>query len=674
MTQPSQQHNFYGITDEPANADALAFGAQVDGLTEFILQCPTPMTIAIQGGWGSGKSTILKLIDRQLNMGAHDTRDSGQRAITRTIETWPLAHTNSEEDIPAAFVAEVFDKVTSDDEKKRENRRRIFNTISPTIRRAFTNFAGAALGPAGSAASNAINDAFDGMAADGDARAGAQKIQNDFDREVKSLLEVTQPKRGGVVSGDRRLVIFVDDLDRLPPARAVQIMETLKLFINSYDCIFVLAIDFDVVVDGTKAIYGDSMSQHKAKMFFHKIIQVPFNVPSPGKQVEEYLRTIRKDWPEGKSLTPWASVSMGALDSNPRAIKRVFNAISLLKLIDGKQRGTSDQPVDDRSQTSVRDEFFDFCLFTILCIQNADDALATRLIEDIIEHKSYRDYVGTESDEQEAGRAPADSEDEEKPTQAAGNIWNEPIGHTRFTPGELLGAHQRSQDIFNAINDSRDSRDDSSEKALKDAAHLCSLTSLKQTPSSKEKAPRPLAGSANAREHFIKYFESEDFNWQAAIFDEIAAAFDQSGLEKDIVIRASSNERLLFSLSPAITLPKGPRSRSRKLADLRFQRSGGFTPYVNLPGFEYDSPEPLNLHFSESKDENLRLSFNSLEKISGTQADSLPHDARIMPAKNKGIGTNYELAQVHSTDEARRFAVFLAEHMRAVLATRVQQD
>lgn len=670
MKQNSPNYNFYGVTDEPAKKDSLAFEAQVQGLTEFILQCPTPMTIAIQGGWGSGKSTILKLIDAKLNPETGSAKNLGQTAVTRTVETWPLAHTNSEEDIPAAFVAEVFDRVTSDDQKRKENRKRIFSTISPSIRRAATSFVGATLGPAGNVASNAINEAFDALAG-GDARADAQRIQRDFEREVKLLLAKSQPKRGNTAS---RLVIFVDDLDRLPPARAVQIMETLKLFINSKDCIFVLAIDFDVVVDGTRAIYGDSMSQDKAKMFFHKIIQVPFNVPSPGKQVEDYLKDIRGDWPADISLAPWALVSMGALDSNPRAVKRVFNAISLLKLIDESQQGNRSQNSGNNGELAAsRDEFFDFCLFTILCIQNADDTLATRLIEDIIDYESYKDYTGTEADEPFSNTDPAGDEDEETLTQPADNVWNEPIGHTRFTPGELMDAHPQSSHIFNVADGTANSRDASRERALKAAAHLCSLTSLKQTPTSKEKPPRPSAGSAEARAHFIEHFGSKQVNWQANIFDEIAAAFDESGLENDIVFRASSNERLFFSLGPDITLPKGPRSRARKVADLRFHRTGGFTPYINVPGLAYSPPESLDAYFSASENQALKNSFESLEHLSGNQLEPLSGNLRIRKAKNKGIGTDYELAQVHSTDDARRFAVFLVEHMKAILGMRVQQ-
>lgn len=41
-----------------------------------------------------------------------------------------------------------------------------------------------------------------------------------------------------------RVVIFVDDLDRLVPSKAVELLEVLKLFLDCKQCVFVLAIDY----------------------------------------------------------------------------------------------------------------------------------------------------------------------------------------------------------------------------------------------------------------------------------------------------------------------------------------------------------------------------------------------------------------------------------------------
>ena len=43
-----------GLTDSPATQDQFGIDRYIDGLSKFIQNCETPMTISIQGSWGSG--------------------------------------------------------------------------------------------------------------------------------------------------------------------------------------------------------------------------------------------------------------------------------------------------------------------------------------------------------------------------------------------------------------------------------------------------------------------------------------------------------------------------------------------------------------------------------------------------------------------------------------------
>ncbi len=48
----------------------------------------------------------------------------------------------------------------------------------------------------------------------------------------------------------QKVVFFVDDLDRIPPGDAVEVLEALKNIFDIPNCVFILAIDYDVVVKG----------------------------------------------------------------------------------------------------------------------------------------------------------------------------------------------------------------------------------------------------------------------------------------------------------------------------------------------------------------------------------------------------------------------------------------
>lgn len=58
-----------GFTDKPVSTlgdDIFGIKQYISGLNEFIMECDTPMTIAIQGDWGSGKTSIMNMIREQL--------------------------------------------------------------------------------------------------------------------------------------------------------------------------------------------------------------------------------------------------------------------------------------------------------------------------------------------------------------------------------------------------------------------------------------------------------------------------------------------------------------------------------------------------------------------------------------------------------------------------------
>lgn len=99
--------------------------------------------------------------------------------------------------------------------------------------------------------------------------------------------------------------LFVDDLDRLIPSKAVELLEVLKLFLDCKQCVFVLAIDYEVVIRGSIEKYGfasymsdkiedkeRNREYEKGKSFFDKIIQVLFKVPVAVYDIKNYLKMV----------------------------------------------------------------------------------------------------------------------------------------------------------------------------------------------------------------------------------------------------------------------------------------------------------------------------------------------------------------------------------------------
>lgn len=73
--------NNIGYSDEPAKIDTLGIDSYYDGFKKFIENCSTPLTMAIQGDWGSGKTTALKLIEKKIDPKKDNTETSYNQAL-----------------------------------------------------------------------------------------------------------------------------------------------------------------------------------------------------------------------------------------------------------------------------------------------------------------------------------------------------------------------------------------------------------------------------------------------------------------------------------------------------------------------------------------------------------------------------------------------------------------
>ncbi|MGJ9528889.1 KAP family P-loop NTPase fold protein [Actinotignum sp. GS-2025a] len=168
---------------------------------------------------------------------------------------------------------------------------------------------------------------------------------SDLTRSISDLRTALQELVDSIVTAGehgeplaKRLFVFIDDLDRLEPARAVEVMEALKVFLNIKGCVFVLAIDFSVVASGVKAKYGNDFQESKARAFFDKIIQIPFNLPVGSYSIEgllgEGLKAIGIEIDrEGPEFEGFRNLVLFSVGTNPRSIKRLINTFGLLKTI-----------------------------------------------------------------------------------------------------------------------------------------------------------------------------------------------------------------------------------------------------------------------------------------------------------------------------------------------------
>lgn len=363
-----------GFTDKPTctiKDDHFRVEQYISGLSDFILECNTPMTIAIQGDWGSGKTSMMNMIREKL----------GDQVITSWFNTWQYSQFNMGDSLALSFLSRLCGDLETDKEQTSSgNIKKVFRTIARIAKTAGVVAADALIGgKAGEVLENSVNGATEAAEVD------MPQAINDLKEQFQSAVECKTK-----MAGKDRLVIFIDDLDRLHPGKAVELLEVLKLFLECDKCVFVLAIDYAVVSQGVKQKYGELIGEEKGKSFFDKIIQVPFKMPVAQYDVKNYVTASLQAL--GLTISAheaeiYVKLIQKSVGCNPRAMKRLFNAFLLLNKISAKGEDV------DGTQRKM--------LFAILClqlsfeniynfiVQNAEDCYDGSLLRSLTNLETY---------------------------------------------------------------------------------------------------------------------------------------------------------------------------------------------------------------------------------------------------------------------------------------------
>ncbi len=339
--------NNFGSADKPIQnmkQDGFEVESYVEGLGDFVLECETPLTVAVQGNWGSGKTSIMYLLNEYLM--------ATEKVETIWFNTWQFSQFNMDAQISVTFLKHLVKKLRGYAAKSSAGGRideigkKLFKFTTDVATGVISNHFGSDIG---TAAKNLA-----GIDAEKDLSDEILDLKENFQQIIN---EVTK-------NGEKRVVIFVDDLDRLQPIHAIELLEVLKIFVDCENCIFVLAIDTSVVFQGIKAKYGD-ISSEKAQSFFDKIIQLPFNMPTANYKLETMIFdmfSLDMDNMSGQEIREYIELIKMTSDGNPRSIKRIANYYRLTDRVANRRHIYDDITEQERV-------FFKKILLAFSCIE-----------------------------------------------------------------------------------------------------------------------------------------------------------------------------------------------------------------------------------------------------------------------------------------------------------------
>ena len=329
-----------GYTDKPIETiaeDTLGMKGYARGMSNFVLSCRTPMTISIQGEWGSGKTSFMNMIKENVS----------EKAVPIWFNTWQYSLFGEEGELETSLLHSFLKQLGGEKNRAAEILKFLGSGLKIAAAAAGSYYLG---NPENVDAFFKSIEGFSSKKANYVASLESLKseIQNEINKNLKN-------------SGKERVVVFIDDLDRLRPVRAVELVEVMNVFLGCENCVFILAVDDEIISQGIKGKYGESIDTEKGKNFFDKIIQMPFNLPRAQFDNEEYFGALLEE--SGLEAEGMIYYCINALDlsvkaENPREIKRIFNRFMFLREMMKEQFRLSEITRED-----------DVILFYTICMQ-----------------------------------------------------------------------------------------------------------------------------------------------------------------------------------------------------------------------------------------------------------------------------------------------------------------
>ena len=356
-----------GVTDVPLlsmDEDLFSVKPYVTGLSSFINTCETPMTISIQGDWGSGKTSMMNMIKENML----DT------VWPIWFNTWQFSQFRMGNGLAFSMIDVLI--------KGLGGKKNVLSTVAKGVL-GFTRKVACVATDAvvGGEAAGMIRDVTT-PTEDVDVAQEILRLKENFQKLVDEKL---------AKENKNRVVIFVDDLDRLEPAKAVELLEILKLFLDCKNCVFILAVDYEVVTTGIREKYGDNVSAQKGRNFFDKIIQLPFKMPVAHYSVSKYVGDMMDKIGisiEGNDNELFTALIRTSIGFNPRAMKRLFNTYQLLDFV---SRGTV---------MNIPNNIRQRILFTVVCLQTGFEELYTYLVSNDVDAQILQELAGTGDDDE----------------------------------------------------------------------------------------------------------------------------------------------------------------------------------------------------------------------------------------------------------------------------------
>lgn len=286
--------------DSETNIDYLNFNYLVEVITELVTDNDiTPSTIGVYGDWGSGKSSIMKMVEEKIESqkdksvifvhfngwlfeGYEDAKTALCGAILDAVQEYVT--------ILGKFKGKLKSSITSLKKKIDVNK-----LLGKGLKYSLDYFLTGGIGILADFTLGSIKDAI---------KAKANSMSEKQLTELLDLFKSEESKRNEIANFQKEfaklieetkvnhMVVFIDELDRCEPDTILDIFAAMRLFLFAKNTSFVIGADERLIRFAIKTKYKEIPENNLdiGKEYLEKMIQYPVNIPVlSNEEIEQYI-------------------------------------------------------------------------------------------------------------------------------------------------------------------------------------------------------------------------------------------------------------------------------------------------------------------------------------------------------------------------------------------------
>ena len=290
--------------DSETKSDYLNFDYLIDAVESIAMDAKlTPSTIGVYGDWGSGKSSLMQMVEEKIKV------EHKEDACCIRFNGWLF---EGYEDAKTAFCGSILDALRTEKTIPAQVKTRITKLLKKVDGKKILMKGGSVAldilltGGIGSityltidAITNALKDKLSNATADDikevlkgvltENKNQSTSNRNDikiFQEEFKKILDESKIEH---------LVIFVDELDRCTPDTVLDIFAAMRLFLFVEKTSFIIGADSRLIDYAIKTRYQNIPGNDLdiSKEYLEKLVQYPVTIPKLDElELERYLTCL----------------------------------------------------------------------------------------------------------------------------------------------------------------------------------------------------------------------------------------------------------------------------------------------------------------------------------------------------------------------------------------------